>query len=115
MPNVPEFHFRVPPRKIERVVKPVWEYPTIDKIIEHIMGNKKMSVYQTNIHDINKDGRVTIDEMLHSIKTVNNLTVISVTPAVNLEVGEFRRAGLTKGKGGATGAIGGGGGGGGGF
>ena len=111
MPNIPEFHFRVPPRKIERIAKPVWDYPNIDRIIEHILENKKMSVYQTSIYDINRDGRVTIDEMLHSIKTVNNLTVISVTPAVNLEVGEFRRAGGTKGKGGTTGAIGGGGGG----
>ena len=83
----------------------------MDKVIEHIMGNKKMSIYQTNIHDINKDGQITIDEMLHNIKTVNNLTVISVTPAVNLEVGEGYRAGATKGKGGTAGAIGGGGGG----
>jgi len=113
MPNIPEFHFRVPPRKIERVVKPVWDYPTIDRVVEHILGNKKMSVYQTNIHDINRDGRVTIEEMLHSIIIVNNLTVISVTPAVNTEVGRLYQKASPHGKASTpSGAIGGGGGGG---
>jgi len=111
MPNFPEFHFRVPPRKVKRVVNPVWDYPTIDRITEHILGNKKMSVYQMNLHDINKDGKITIAEMLHSIKTSNDLTVVSVTPAVNLEVGVFHRVGVTKGKGGGADAPGDGGGG----
>ena len=113
MPNVPEFHFRVPPRKIERVVKPVWDYPTIDRITEHLMDNKQMSPYQISLHDTNKDGFLTIDEMIFAIITINSLTVISVTPALNEQAGQ--KKGYLIGASTPGGTIGGGGGGSGGY
>lgn len=114
MPNVPEFHFRVPPRKIERVVKPIWDYPVLDRIVEHILETKKLSPYQISIYDTNKDGFLTIDEMIFAIITINSLTVISVTPALNEQAGQTKK-GYLIGASTPGGAIGGGGGGSGGY
>ena len=111
---IPEFHFKIPPRKIERVVKPIHDYKTIDRLIDHVMGNKIMSNYQISIHDTNKDGQITIDEVMEFIISVNALNVISVEPTLDPEILNYR--GMTLRRGGEPkGAIGGGGGGSGGY
>tara|TARA_Y100000310_G_C20549256_1_gene747205 strand:- start:399 stop:737 length:339 start_codon:yes stop_codon:yes gene_type:complete len=92
MPNIPEFHFKTPTRKIERVVKPKYDYKTIDRLIDHVLDNKKMSNYQLSIHDTNKDGQITINEILEFIISTNSLNIVSVTPSIDEEVAQYRKA-----------------------
>ena len=91
MPNIPEFHFKTPTRKIERVVKPKYDYKTIDRLIDHVLDNKKMSNYQLSIHDTNKDGQITINEILEFIISTNSLNIVSVTPSIDEEVEKYKR------------------------
>lgn len=85
--SLPDFHFKIPPKKIEKVAKITWNELSLNKILDHILEINKFNSYELSLYDNNKDNKVDIDDFMFAIKEVNNIKVISVYPSKDLNVG----------------------------